>query len=178
MIETIARLARPILQSGTIRKTRRNHALEHATIHLLPQYRLSGRSDSGGFLVFGDVPTERLETASQTALKRMQNGHAHLAVHPNCGTNLVTTAFLATLVSLLGFAGSNRQGAWLRFPYVMVGMMGVVIYSLPLGMSLQRHITTEGDPGDMEIVSITRREMRLPLRAKPLIVHHVLTRRA
>jgi hypothetical protein len=178
MIEAFARTIQPILQAGAIRKTRRNHALEHATIHLLRGHRLSGRSDSGGFIVMGEVDTDRLERAAHDALGRMKRGQADLAVHPNCGTNLVTTGFLATLVAALGFAGSKRDEAWERFPLVMLGMMGVALYSLPIGMSLQKHITTEGDLGDMEIVSVTRRDVYLPIRQRPLVVHHVITKRA
>ena len=47
----------------------------------------------------------------------------------------------------------------------------------PLGMDVQKHITTKGDPGDMELVSVTRHQMRLPFRSKPIIFHYIVTRK-
>jgi hypothetical protein len=49
------------------------------------------------------------------------------------------------------------------------------LYSLPLGMAVQQHITTESDPGDMQLITVRRSEMALPFR-KPITVHVVLTR--
>jgi hypothetical protein len=161
-----------------IRRVRRNHGLEHATIHLLNRqhYRLSGRSSEAGFVILGDVPTSKLEAAVHEALHRMRNGEHYLAVHPNCGTNLLTTGFLTTAIGALGFAGSSRARVKDRFSFIMMLMMGAVIFSQPLGMSLQRYFTTEGDPGDLELVSIHRSQMKLPFSKKPVTVHHVLTR--
>src|SRR5512134_1340101 len=123
MLEQLARMARPLLEFPYIRRTRRNHGLEHATIHVLSgrRYRLSGRSDDSGFILLGEVPTEAVETAASEALRRMKNGEHGLAVHPNCGTNLVTTGFLASLVGLLGLGGSTRRDSFNRLPLVMMG---------------------------------------------------------
>ena len=87
----------------------------------------------------------------------------------------MTTGFLATMVAFLGMAGTNRKEAANRFPYVTTAMMGVILFGPLLGMNLQRHFTTEGDPGDLEIVDITRREVTIPLSGK-MIVTRVNTR--
>ena len=50
----------------------------------------------------------------------MQSGEHKLAVHPNCGTNLVTAGFMATVVAWLGFAGRGWRRGWERFPSMMV----------------------------------------------------------
>lgn len=180
MIEKIAGWIRPVLEIPMIRRTRRNHGLEHATIHVLSSrihnLSMAGRSDDSGFILLGDAPTEMIETAALDALKRMKNGEHSLAVHPNCGTNLVTTGFLATMVGMLGFAGASRRKAWDRMPLVSMGMMAVVLFSQPLGMSLQRFITTDGDPADMEIISVTRDKMKTPLNGKTMTIHRVITR--
>lgn len=178
MLQELADMARPVLDFPYIRRTRRNHGLEHATIHVLSgkRYRLSGRSDDGGFVLLGDVATEDVETAVREALRRMQNGEHGLAVHPNCGTNLVTTGFLASLVGLVGMAGSSRKDSFNRLPMVMVVMMFVILYSQPLGLNLQKYFTTEGDPGDLEVLKITRSEVNIPLSGQPLTVHRVSTR--
>ncbi len=178
MLEQLATVARPVLNFPYIRRTRRNHGLEHATIHLLNDqgYRLSGRSTDSGFVLLGDVPTAAVERAVHDALRRMRGGEHNLAVHPNCGTNLVTTSLLTSLVAMAGLSGSTRRDSFNRLPLVMMLMMGTVLYSQPLGLSLQKHFTTEGNPGDLEVLSISRSEMKFPLSNRPIAVHHVETR--
>jgi len=177
MIKAIARLLTPILNHALILRMRRNHGLEHATIHMLNRqnYVLSGRASSGGFVIMGDVPTGKVEAAAREALARMQGGQARLALHPDCGTNLVTAGLLTTSIGALGFMGTRKRQAWERFPIVMVLMMLASLYSLPIGMQVQAHITTSGDPGATEIVGVKRSEIDVPFR-KPLVVHTVMTR--
>jgi hypothetical protein len=180
MLEEFATLARPVLDMPVVRQVRRNHGLEHATVTILSSrirsLRMSGRSSANGFVLFGDVPTEMVEAAAHEALKRMRDGEHHLAIHPNCGTNLVTTGMLTSLVALLGFAGTKRRDSFNRLPVVMVMMMAAVLYSQPLGMSLQKYFTTDGDPADLEIIGVTRSEMRTPFSSGVITVHSVVTR--
>lgn len=181
MIAQLAQTLRPLLDLPYIRRTRRNHALEHAAIHMLSgklrDLRVAGRSDDHGFIVLGDVPTEQLEEAVRAALSRLQHGERNLALHPNCGTNLVVTAGLATLAAMVGFAFAKPKDMFNRAPMVMVGMMFAYLFGQPVGMSLQRHITTEGDPGDLELVSVKQSSWRMPLSGDaPIVVHRVTTR--
>ncbi len=178
MLEQLADYARPVLELPIVRRTRRNHGLEHATIHLLTakKYRLSGRSSGSGFLLFGDVPTEVVDEAAHEALRRMRNGEHGLAVHPNCGTNLVTSGLLTSLIAMLSLSGTSRRESFNRLPLTMVLMMFTVLFSQPLGMSLQRYFTTDGNPADLEILRITRSEMHTPFSSAPVTVHHVATR--
>ena len=69
-LATLVEKANPILKQPYVRRVRRNHGLEHATISLLNEqnYQLSGRSSDSGFVVIGAVPTEKLEKASHDAL--------------------------------------------------------------------------------------------------------------
>ena len=175
--ERLAEAAAPLLLHPYILSVRRNHGLEHATIHILNRrrYQLSGRSSDKGFVLLGEVPTEQVESAVIEALQRMKAGERKLAIHPNCGTNLVTTGILATAAAYLGFAGRGRRQGWERFPTMVVVMMAVVLLSMPLGMSLQRHFTTEGDPGEMELVSVTRDVVTLPFKGQPITVHRIVT---
>ncbi len=180
MIRTIAGALHPILTFPYIRRTRRNHGLEHATIHMLSRrYKklsVAGRSDSGGFILLGSVPTEHIEQAAEDALRRMRAGDHDLAVHPNCGTNLVTGALLTSLVALAGFSNlGEKQSKLDRLPLVMAGVMAASIVARPLGNALQKHITTEGDPGDLELVDVTCSEVRLPFSSAPMTVHRVNT---
>ena len=56
-----------ILEFPTYLATRRNHALEHATIHVLARKyadkNLAGHSNPTGFFLFGDMSTEEIRTA-------------------------------------------------------------------------------------------------------------------
>ncbi|MFN8374357.1 MAG: DUF6391 domain-containing protein [Anaerolineae bacterium] len=180
MIEQIARFLRPALELPLVRRTRRNHGLEHATIHVLStrikNLRMSGRSTDSGFFLFGDVPTEQIEAAVRDALRRMKSGEHGLAVHPNCGTNYVTAGAMTTLVAAVTMTGSSRRNVADRLPLVMLLMMFAVLFSQPLGMTLQKYITTEGDPGDLEVLDIVRRESRVVLNSSPVVVHTVRTR--
>ena len=177
-MERLAEAAEPATRHPYILRVRRNHGLEHATIHLLNQrgYRFSGRSGEGGFILLGEAPTAHVESAVSEAMARMKAGERALAVHPNCGTNLATAGFLATLVAFLGFAGRGWRKSWERFPTMMVAMMAVVLLSTPLGMSLQKHFTTEGDLGDMELVSVKREVKTLPFKDKKVTLHRIVTK--
>ncbi len=173
-IEQLAGWMRPVLDLPPVQRTRRNHGLEHATIHVLSSrvrgLQMAGRSDAGGFVLLGDAPTEQIERAVNDALKRMQAGEHQLAVHPNCGTNLVTTGLMTTSAALLGFAGTSRRVAWERLPMVLMAVMATILFSQPIGLSLQKYITTDGDPRNLEIVSIVRREVG------SMTVHRVTTK--
>ena len=154
----------PFLDIAFVRRVRRNHGLEHATIHLLSRkvknLKIVGRSDSKGFWLYGDVDTGTVEEKVHAALKKMQGGQHGLAIHPNCGTNLVTVALLGTAATFMALIGSENEetGRWGRLPLVLLGIMGAVILGQPVGMKLQEHITTLGDPGDLEIMSIEKKD--------------------
>ncbi len=154
-----------LLKAPYIRRVRRNHALEHATIHVLSRrvsgLRMAGRSDAGGFVLIGEnVPTEQVVRAVSDALARLRRGERNLAIHPNCGTNLVTTGYLTSFTAWMVTQGSNRRGESFgeRLPVLMLSMIGAVLVSKPLGTWLQRHVTTDGDPADTEVMRIDRRE--------------------
>ncbi|MCC6906113.1 MAG: hypothetical protein IT326_09745 [Anaerolineae bacterium] len=166
----------PVLNIPYVRRVRRNHGLEHATIHLLaaryPGLRIVGRSDARGFILIGDLPTEQVEEQVNRALARMRNGEHQLAIHPNCGTNLVTIALIGAILTFTLMLGSEREPFFTRLsriPLIALGIMGAVIFGQPLGMRLQQHVSTLGNPADLEIRSITRR------RHGRLILHRVET---
>jgi hypothetical protein len=181
MLKKLAEMMQPVLGFSFIRQTRRNHGLEHATVHVLSenlkQLRIAGRSTNNGFILIGNVPTKEIENAANEALKRMKRGEHHLATHPNCGTNLATTGALTALVGLISFNWNRRQSQWDRFSWMMAFMTLATVVAQPLGMDVQKHITTEGDPGDMEVVGVTRHVVRWPFRKNPITIHQVTTRK-
>lgn len=153
------------LLSHFIRRTRQNHAVEHATISLLAHYQrnltlVAGRSNQRGFYVFGHVDTAALAAAATEALSRLQRGDAYLAIHPNCGTNLVTSGTLAGAAAFLTTAISRRQrGSWLdQLPLAIMATIAAMIVGRPLGMQLQRHVTTLAEVRDLRLGAISRRQ--------------------
>ncbi|MFA9490228.1 MAG: DUF6391 domain-containing protein [Anaerolineales bacterium] len=145
-------------------RIRRNHALEHATIHVLsgrfPNKSFIGRSDPKGFFLYGDITRDEVHAAADEALARLRRGDAHLAIHPNCGTNLVTSGLLAGSASyfaLIGIGNKNWRQRLERLPMAITLTMISLIIAQPLGKAVQKHVTTDGDPGQLEIIDV--REM-------------------
>ncbi|PJF22150.1 MAG: hypothetical protein CUN56_07435 [Phototrophicales bacterium] len=181
MIQAFANVARPLLEHSLIRRVRRNHALEHATVHMLTRklknLRVAGRASDSGFVLMGDIPTDAVEKAAHEALTRLQRGEHKLAIHPNCGTNLVTTGVMSTMAATIGLSvGSNtRRFSADRFSLTLMLTILALIVSQPLGMRIQELITTKGDPGDLEIIEINRREINW--FGHKMVMHHIATRR-
>jgi hypothetical protein len=176
-MEKIAERANPILDFAPILRIRRNHGLEHATVHMLQRkfkdLKVSGWSSPFGFVLLHNAPADMMETAAHDALKRMKKGEAELAVHPNCGTNLITTGVLTTLVGVLFLWRHRLTGA--RLQRALFFMILALMAGQPLGMSIQRNFTTEGDPGDMEIHNVFTSEIRFPSWGKKVSVTMVWT---
>lgn len=154
-----------------ISRVRRNHGLEHATIHVLSEkyknFSAQGNSDHRGFHlnIYGNLPEADIITAVEEAYQRMKAGEAHLAVHPNCGTVLLTTAAMATIAAQASFVieqkRQQRTGLDLSvliggLPTAVLAVVFALIISKPVGIYLQATYTTEGDLGDMQISSIRK----------------------
>lgn len=161
-----------LLDSPVILATRRNHGLEHATIHILsghfPGKPLAGHSNPGGFFILGDVPTESVRESVTEALARLRNGESRLAVHPGCGTNYVVAGALAGTLAWLGMTGAKSSRQRLdRFPLVILLSAIGFMASQPLAPVIQQRITTSGDLGNLAIVDV------YPVRRG---VHRIITR--
>ncbi len=156
---------------------RRNHGLEHATIHVLservPHLSLVGRSDMGGFTLYGNVSTNVVTDAAHEALRRLRAGHADLAVHPRCGTILATTGILSGLASFAAISFGGKPGKrfrWGAVPQTIMAATVAAILSQPLGLLLQERYTVTGNPASLEITGITR------TKNSQMTVHRVSTR--
>jgi len=147
-----------------IAKIRRNHGFEHATIHILSEKhkRLSmvGRSDWGGFTLYGTVDTADVQWAAEEALHRLRRGESHLAVHPRCGTVLATTGILTGLAAFLAIGVDSRtpdRFRWASLPAALLAATGAAIMAQPIGLFVQEQYTTSGYPANLEIKRITVR---------------------
>jgi hypothetical protein len=148
--------------SAFIARIRRNHALEHATIHVLsqhhPQLRVVGRSTPGGFILYGNIATEYVTPAANEALRRLQHGEKGLAVHAHCGTNLATAGILAGLSSFLVMSGRSRSrlSRLEKLPQVLLAATVAIVLAQPVGLILQARLTTSTDLEGVTIKSVTR----------------------
>jgi hypothetical protein len=144
-----------------INGVRQNHALEHATIHVLtsryPYARMAGRSTPSGFVIYGSIPTQVVASAASEALVRLQQGEAHLAVHPRCGTYLAVTSIAAGTAAFAASQGRSRS----RLEQLPVALMAATIASViaqPLAARIQEDITTTPEVDGVYIESVTRQE--------------------
>jgi Domain of unknown function (DUF6391) len=160
-----------ILDLPFILETRRNHALEHATLHMLARsYKgnMAGHSNPTGFFLLGDFSTPDVWACATEALERLREGESGLAIHAGCGTNIATTALLSATLgwSVLRGAKSTRMKI-LRLPIAVALAVAGALLARPLGPLLQQHVTTEADMGHMQIIDI------IPVRKG---VHRVITK--
>lgn len=137
---------------------RRNHAVEHATMHILaqrhPYFNAVARTALDGFYVYGKVDTRALADAASEGLARLQAGETDLAVHPRCGTNLVVAGFLAGLAAFLATCRTRRGLSTL--PRFILAATLAVIVAQPLGLMIQQHVTTSADVAALSIRTVTR----------------------
>lgn len=165
-----------VLNHPLIQRIRRNHSLEHATLHVLarrnPRTSMAGHSDPGGYWILGDVTLEEVKGAAQEALSRLKAGELSLALHPNCGTNIATAGMLAGVAGGLAMFGAGRRvrDKLERLPLAASLATLVMIFARPLGFFFQRRLTTSGEIHSLEIVDV-RPGKRGWMRA-----HRVLTR--
>lgn len=144
-----------------LERTRRNHALEHATLNLAgkrhPGAQLVGLSGPFGFTVYTSLTAKEIVPAAMEALKRLQSGEGSLRVHPNCGTNLVVTAGLTTLATLIGLKGEKRSSlrTYLdRLPHLVLLNVFALLAGPSLGEWVQANVTTDPNLAGVEIASV------------------------
>lgn len=149
-----------------IRSTRRNHALEHATMKVLAErfkgVKMMGHSNPGGFLLFADLPTELVTDAVLEARKRLQAGESQLAIHPGCGTNIAASSLLAGSASSIFLMALSRGKTpkWWQILISTIIAVPVYILSKPLGPHLQEMITTDAEISDLDVKLVTSQKTR------------------
>jgi hypothetical protein len=144
-----------------VKAVRQNHAVEHATMHVLsrrnPYLRLVGRSTISGFIIYGAVSTQDIANAVTEALVRLQQGESHLAVHPRCGTNLAVTGILAGMAAFCATLGRPRSKLE-RLPWALTAATLAAIVAQPLAHTIQERITTTPEVEGLAIAEVARQE--------------------
>ena len=163
------------LNQGALSRIRRNHGLEHATLHILAKRikprPLAGHSDAGGFWIIGEIETETLRSAAAEALYRMQHGEHSLAVHPNCGTNFAVAGLFAGVAGALAMLGSGKRmrDKLERLPLAAALATLALMIAQPLALRIQAQVTTSGEPGDLAVTQVLCRQK------DGLTIHRVTT---
>jgi len=151
-INPIVQVAQQMLLGAAVRQ---NHALEHATIVLLsrkfPEVRFSGISFAAGFFVFGHVPTEAILPAAEEALNLLRTTQPELAVHERCGTNLAVSGLLTGLSAMVV---AKMRRPYNTFNNIVLASTAALVLARPLGLKVQRHVTTQTPNESMRILSV------------------------
>jgi hypothetical protein len=151
-LNPVAQVAQQIFLGGAVKQ---NHALEHATIVLLsrqfPDIRLAGVSFAAGFFIFGEVPPEAIVPAAEEALNLLRTTSPEMAIHERCGTNLAVTGVLTGLAA--------ATVARMRRPFnslnnVILAATAAIILARPLGLVVQRYVTTQTPNNSMVITGL------------------------
>ena len=158
-----------------ILETRRNHAIEHGTIHILgakfPGQPFAGHSNPTGFIIFGDVSIQDVADAATQSLSRLKAGESDLAIHPGCGTNYAASGLLAASLAWLPLSiGRTRRSKIFLMPFaIILGILGFVI-ARPYGPIIQTKVTTEANIAGTKITRVS------PIRLGKMKAHFVATK--
>lgn len=160
----------PSPQPSVLLMIRQNHAIEHATMHILArrnsQLHLLAHSDWAGFTIYGEVNTEAVIEAVTEGLLRLRQGESNLAIHPRCGTNLavpigISGGMLLTAMSL------PKEWRFTRFTLALLAGVAFAIRKT-LSLAVQRHVTTTSDVHDVRVRAIQH------LQQQGIQIHRVL----
>jgi len=126
-----------------------------------PRKPFAGHSDTGGFWILGDIPTDELNQTITDALEKLRSGQSSLAIHQNCGTNLLVSGFASGLAGAAGLIGVGKRprDKFERIPIITALSVLALIVSRPLGPIIQKNLTTSGTPGPLKVISITKQSL-------------------
>lgn len=163
-----------ILELEPLRRIRQNHALEHATIHLLarndPSRHLMGRSTPRGFYIYGQVDTQTVADAVSEALARLRAGESELAIHPRCGTGIAATGILAGLAAF-AVLGMRKRRKLADLPAVITATTLAAMVAQPLGLVVQQQFATDANLEGVRIARVER------LESGRLVAHRIILER-
>ncbi|WP_024822956.1 DUF6391 domain-containing protein [Aminobacterium mobile] len=136
------------------KKVRKNHGLEHGTIHVLEESlgrcNIEGMAYDDGFSLRGLVDPASALYAARVALERMKRGESSLAVHPRCGTTIVVINTLSSLLFIVLLLATGTMGLL----NVIVALLLSHLLGPALSTVVQRYVTTDSDVEDIEITGV------------------------
>ena len=155
-------------QIPLITHLRGNHALEHATMHLLaqraPGEQMIARTTPRGFSLYAQVSAELVSEAARDARALLSDGQRHLAIHPNCGTNIAIAGVLAGFGDFLALERQRSRGVLERLSQVLWATTLGVLVAQPLGRWAQSRLTTSPQVEDARIGAVRSRRHGRVLR--------------
>ena len=139
--------------------TKRNHALEHATILDLEHRsgkRFSGRATAKGFRVCGPASPEEVRVAFEGVCRKVREGQTLSYVSPRCGSNVVTALGMALGLLLVVALGTVILQPSLALRLVALATVLVVFLGLRqgIGNAIQRRYFMAVDFTDVSPRSI------------------------
>lgn len=163
------------MELSILQRVRRNHAIEHAAMHVLGRTlqgpKLAARSDWRGITFYGDVDTRVLENALEGGLLALNSGHRGLAMHPRCGSMISASMLLAMLAGWLVQLDLRRNRTPGRGMLSVAGVTGAMLLAQPLGYAMQKYVLTDPDASRAHLVSI-RSSQRGPLTRHRITITH------
>lgn len=149
---TLITVPKQIWKVAKSKNLRKNHAIEHATIHVLEQsagHRLnvSGLSREDGFYITGIQNPEMVEQAAVKGLSLLKQGHCQLAIHRRCGTDVAIANLISSLVFLVLLFSTGTFSLWT----IIIALLLSNLMSPYLGEVVQKYFTTSCDVNNMEI---------------------------
>jgi hypothetical protein len=136
--------------------TKRNHALEHATILELEARngrRLAGRASPKGFRVSGHVSIDDVRTAFDRVRRTVRAGEPLKYVSPRCGSTVVTASGAGVLLLVAAAVWSvTFQPSWsVRAAVLLAIAVAFVALRRALGNAFQRRVFMAIDIGDVSL---------------------------
>jgi len=149
------------------KRRRRNHALEHATVHVLEQrysanLPIGGFAEPDGFFIQGAVNPQLVLSAAKEGLKLLQAGESKLAIHPRCGTMIVSGQLISIITffaMLIGMSNINNITFFTVLFAMFIAIMAARALAQPIGLLLQRTLTTSID---VQGLHVDRLEQQMP----------------
>ena len=158
-VSTIFIVPRSLLWIAFNKRIRQNHALEHATVNVLEEHfgqtSLGGYATKDGFKLRGasNISPELILEAAQTGLSRLRKGEKELALHTRCGSSLLISNFLFSILIIAVLIFMKFFNLFLFIALII----GINLLARPLGRLTQKYITTSPD---VENIMITKLDVQ------------------
>ncbi|MGI6367981.1 MAG: DUF6391 domain-containing protein [Anaerolineae bacterium] len=139
-------------------RIRKNHALEHATLHMLEQGPLPGpvaaHSDWNGITFYGRVDRDVLCRALTRALSALQAGESHLALHSRCGSTIAVPVLSGLIIGLLLHHMSHTTRKESASALTLAGVLSPLLCAEPLALGAQKQLLTDPHVGSAELLTL------------------------